>query len=202
MDAVIERIKTETSAIVDKATEIARVDSPEAEARAGEFLAQVKRRGKIMDEARTKLVKPLNDHVKMINAEFAKTLKPLTEAETLVKQGLTAYRNSEEVRKAAERRRELEDEAKQAVREGDTSTLAALTPAYKDTLEVAPKAVVTKTGTMRYRKQTRWEISDMSLLPAEYWQPNEDKIAAEVKAGVEIPGVRIWTEEVPVNGSF
>src|SRR5687767_14087398 len=93
-----------------RATRLAVVDSPEAEKEAADFFAAVRTKQKDLDNARTRLVKPLNDHVKMINDEFKRTAAPLVEAEATVKKGLVEWRNSQEVKAADERRRQLESQ--------------------------------------------------------------------------------------------
>ncbi len=194
----IDKIKGEAEKITAKAEMIAKVIDAPTEARAVEFLSQIKMRHNIIETARTKLVKPLNDHVKMINAEFKLTTKPLEEAEARVKQGMTAYRNSQEFKEAEAKRLEIEEQGRAAVRAGDTETLSRLADEHDDAKMAAPKTVNTQSGQGRFRKAWKFEIQDLEKLPAAFWMPNEKKIEATIKAGISVPGVKAWQEDIPV----
>lgn len=194
----ITRIQNESDAIVAKAKEVSLVNDAQSEVRAAEFLKQVKMRIDIAETARTKLVKPLNDHVKMINAEFKKTTGPLSEADLLVRRGMTAYRNSQTFKEAEARRLEIEAQGRAAVREGDVETLAKLADVHAEALAEAPRKVETASGEARFRKVWKYEITDIEALPAGYWMPNEKAIKAAVEEGKQIPGVKSWQEETPI----
>lgn len=198
-DAALEAIRAEIAPIVAKANIIADIQSPEAEARAVEFLVQIKRRYDMMDAARTFLVKPLNEHVKKINAQFKQDLVPLDEAEAKVKAGMTAWRGSEAFKKLEEARVTLEQEALHAVKTGDTGAIAAIGAEHAMAAQMAPTQVESMSGKAHFRDTTKFEVTDESLIPDAFWSVDEKKIGAAVKAGAkEIPGVRIWTEQTPV----
>ncbi len=65
---------------------------------------------------------------------------------------------------------------------------------------VAPKSVQTQSGKLTYRKVWRYEIEDIEKIPAAYWVIDEKKVAATVKAGIPIAGVKAWQEDMPVQG--
>lgn len=58
-----------------------------------------------VETARTKLVKPLNDHVKMINGEFKKITEPLTGRITLVRGLMTRHSDKIEAARIKEEKR-------------------------------------------------------------------------------------------------
>lgn len=173
------------------------VDAP-SEMTAVEFLKQIKLHYAKIESARVFLTKPLNEHLHKINVEFKKTTQPLEQAEALVKKGMIAYRNSPEFLDAERNRLEIEREARQAIREGDSPRLTELADEHAAASAAAPKKVETATGEARFRKTLKWELVDLEVLPAGYWTPDEKKIAAAVKAGMAIPGVKTWTEAVPI----
>jgi hypothetical protein len=74
-------------------------------AHATEFLARLAREKKQADEARVFLVKPLNDHVKAINARFKPTAEMLDQADQLVRSKVIAYRQEQERLRAEEQAR-------------------------------------------------------------------------------------------------
>lgn len=194
----IEALAAESSALMAKAKEIAVVTDAESEVRAVEFLKQIKLRINVVDGIRTKLVKPLNDHVKMINAEFKLTTGPLEEADALVRRGMTTYRNGEEFKAAEARRKAAEAEMQQATRAGDVEKVGALSSGHAEATAAAPRTVETQSGQGRFRKVWRWEIEDIEALPAGFWIPDQVKIEAAVKAGITVPGIKAYQEEVPV----
>lgn len=201
MEAQLSNLKQDVIAIKQKTAEVAKIESPEGEARAAEFCQQVKLRIKQADDARTFLVKPLNDHVRQINSTFKETTEPLEEALEEVKRGMVVWRNSESVRAAKEAAEAANLAARAAASQGDVAEFQKKAVEVKEAQVIATPKVETRTGKTTFRKVTKWEIVDPLLLPAGYWLPDEPKIAAAVKIGIEIPGVRCWTEEMPVFGS-
>lgn len=91
-------------AMLDAARDIV-IDSPQMfEVAAGELQA-IKKRAKELDEQRDKLVRPLNQVVKDINAMFKPPLEFLSQAESVCKRAMLIYQE-------AERRKRLEAEAR------------------------------------------------------------------------------------------
>jgi hypothetical protein len=158
----------------------------------------VKIRINLVETFRKKMVKPLNDHVKMINAECAMTTDPLEAADALVRRGMTAYRNGEEFKAAEARRKAAEAEMQQATRAGDVEKVGALSVGHAEATAAAPCTVETQSGQARFRKVWRWEIENIEALPAGYWIPDRIKIEAAVKAGIAVPGIKAYQEDVPV----
>lgn len=204
-----DRLRDEAVLLRTKAREIAEVTDAPSEARAAEFLKQIKIRRDVAETARGRLVKPLNDHVKMINAEFKITTGPLGEADALVRQGITAYRNSQTFIEAERRKEMVEIAARAAVAQGDVKALTAIQSEYESASAAAPRKVETQSGEARFRKVWKWELDNPLDLPDEYWMPDEKKIAAAIKMktahecdpGPEhdvIPGVRVWSEMISV----
>lgn len=194
----IERIEQESSAIVLKSKEIAAVQDAESEARAAEFLKQVKLRLDQVKDARMGLTKPLKDHIKKLEGEFNRVAEPLEQADRIVRDGMTAYRNSQTFKEAEARRIELEAQARAAATRGDVQAVIGLQEAHANAATAAPRKIETQSGEARFRKVWKYEITDIEKIPAEYWIPDEKKITATVKAGVTIPGVKAWQEDTPV----
>lgn len=195
------KLRQDSVAIASKSAEIANIATPEQEARAIEYCAQTKIRIDLLETARTRLVKPLNDHVKMINAEFKSVTGPMEEAIKSVKLGMSAYRRSEDMKAAEEQKAVLEQEAKLAARQGDVDGLHEIAKAHAEVEAVAPSIVRTQTGKASYRTDPMFEIVDASQIPREFLMPDEAKIKAfarETKGSGTIQGVRIWNEETPI----
>lgn len=105
----VAEIATVVSTTVAAAQQI-EVRTEQEQIAATEFLAQIAKAKKDSDRARTFLVKPLNDHVKAINAEFKEKTEPLAEADKIVRQKVLAY-NAEQAHIRAEEQRRLDEEA-------------------------------------------------------------------------------------------
>lgn len=60
-------------------------------------------------------------------------------------------------------------------------------------------AVKAESGSVSFRTDKCFEVVDISKLPIAYLLPNETEIRKAMKKGEELPGVRYYTEEVPIN---
>ena len=188
-------LETESGPIIARA-ETLTIAGEEEQSWALEELSTIRRLLKTAEEIRKKYTKPLNDHVKMINADVRKATDPLRRCETHLNKELREYRarveaarRAEEarIRKLAEKRRE------KAEAEGRPAPVPqSLTPEIKE----PPKTVATSTGAVTFRTVRKWELEDIAAVPREYLLLDRGKITKLVKAGVEgIPGIRIYTEE-------
>lgn len=106
-----DREQAQIAAVVSAVDEVVGVaagmevrNAAEAEA-AGEFLSRIASERKAAEKARVTLVKPLNDHVKMINDQFKQRTGPLSEADSIVRQKVLGYRREQEAKAAAEQAR-------------------------------------------------------------------------------------------------
>lgn len=213
----VMQMRNDANVLLFKAEEIAQISSADQEMQATEFLSQAKKRFRLVDERRKEYVKPLKDVIDKINSDFKTILQPLEQVEAIVKKGMTAYRNSEEMKRREEARREAERKAVEAVQaikqEGlGEERMAVAIEASKTLREItaeAPKTVVSTSGSASFRKETKFEIVSKYEIPMEI-QKEVLEVAFEkglfdqvvrqhVKAGErEIKGVRIWEENVPV----
>ena len=216
-DQEVKKLRNDANVLLFEAEEVAKVTSPLGEIAATEFLAEAKRRYKMVDEKRKEYVKPLKDVIDKINDDFKTVLEPLQQVESIVKKGMVSYRNSEEMKRKVAERQEAERKAQEAIRtiknEGltDESLASAqlATQAVKEAEKEAPKTVATSAGNVSYRKEVKFEIVDGSKLPPRVTEAvlklafekglYEQIIRGMIKAGfLEIEGVRVWEESVPV----
>ena len=206
-DKEVVQLRDDANSLLFKAEEVAAIVSLETEARAVEFLGQVKRRAKIVDEKRKSYTDPLNMVIKNIKADFDTILTPLSQAEVVVKKGIQTFRDAEAFREAEAKRKEAEIAAKAAIRpiqQGDMApeTIAKAqeaSVALQHANEVAPRTVTTQTSQLRTRKDWKVEVLDPTLVPREYCSPDAVLIRAALKSGVrEIAGCRIWEETTPI----
>ena len=145
---------------------------------------------KKVESVRVFFTKPLNDHLKDINAEFKQITNPLSILDKQITQKLKDYRQQIEAKRLEEQAR-LDTEA-QARQETSLipEVIAPIVPAQS-------KSVQTETGKITFIKIRRWELEDISKVPLEYLKLDDAKITAVIKAGGNIPGIRPWFEETP-----
>lgn len=111
---ITTRVLDSTASLVDDARAVQVRDDEEAEL-ATDFLSMIAGERKRAEDARTFLVKPLNDHVKMINARFKGPAEILKQADAIVREKVLSYRADVERRRQEEIRR-LEAEERERVR--------------------------------------------------------------------------------------
>jgi len=120
-------------------------------ATAGDLAKVINTQIKKSDEARTALVKPLNDHVKWINTQFKETVGPLNTAKADLKVKMDEYVSARAIRQeaAAEEARKLAEKealerAEQAEKDGDTDTAEAIVEAAADLPDTVAKAPIAR----------------------------------------------------------
>lgn len=210
-------LRNEANAKLFEAEEVAKIATPEDERRATEYLAEAKRFYKSAEAKRKSWVAPLKEVIDNINATFKAITDPLDKIEEIVKKGMIAYRNSEEMKQKEAERLEAERAARIAVnnvkREGvNEETMQGYQVSQQNLQEAskdAPRTVKMQAGSASFRKETKFEIVDGSKLPARVNEAvlklafekglYEQVIRGMIKVGhKEIEGVRIWEESVPV----
>ena len=178
------------------------------------LLSIIKASEKALEEQRTFMVKPLNAHVRNINARFKLYSQPLGRA-TVTLKGKIIHFNKEMQRLrneeiAKQKKTEAEERARQEAKtrriqeeaEAEAAAEALSTgksyeppkvdiPQFVSPLRPAPaptyqvqKTVRADLGTVTAKKKWTYEIEDEDLIPRDYLMVNEKKIAAVVRAGV------------------
>lgn len=150
------------------------------------------------EKVRSFFVKPLNDHVRDINADFKALVQPITETEERLVAGVQYYR-AQLAQTAAIEQARLNAEAAQELNEGKS----LIPEAIAATAKAPEKKIVTETGSMHFTEHWTFEVEDITKLPKEYLLPDTAKIGKVVKAlkgDTNIPGIKLIREEIPVRG--
>ncbi len=161
---------------------------------ASEARAQLKRMENAADEEKQKVLKPLN-------AARTAELKRWKPIETQISNALGIL-DKEMTRYQTEQQRIADKEtAKIAARIGEGKGKLKVETAIKQIAQVdAPESeIVTDSGGTGFFAHPCFEVVDMTLLPTDYLLANEPMIRAAMKDGKELPGVRYWIEQRPVN---
>ncbi len=204
--AELMELRNDADGLLNKAREVAAITELTHEARACEFLAQVKRRAKIVDDKRKEYVAPLKAGIDNVNADFKSILIPLEQAEAIVKKGMVAFRDAEEFKAREAARIEAEAVARrmiaEASRDMSQDNLERATEAsweLNDARALAPKTVETQSGKAQFRKSWKFEVVEPNAVEREFCSPDDRIIRDAVKNGLrETRGIRIWEESVPV----
>lgn len=198
-------LRTKGDAMIDQA-ERAVIDGPEAAEKGADLAKWFRVLYKKIDEERTTLVKPLNDHVKMINGRFKGVLDRLEKGQAIIDRKLLDWKRAEE-----EKARKEAEEAKKRAEEEALARAIELEQAGKlsdaeAVVKEAETAVVpvAKVGTVRgnygsaasTRKIWKFVVEDLSKVPTEYLEVKSPAVNAAIRNGVRaIPGLRIFEEE-------
>lgn len=152
---------------------------------------------KSIEELRTtQYTKPLNDHLKAINAAFKDFVAPIEQADTINRRKVQDYRAELERRRQEQERinllREEAAKAEMALKDEITEPVNLV-----EVAPVQPKRYIASTGELGTAKIKKWELSDMREVPEEYKMLDSARITKVVKAGIpSIPGIRIYEDEV------
>lgn len=150
---------------------------------AAELLNDVVGRKTRINERLAEITKPMRQAEKSVRDLFRPVQDAMEEAETWLKGRIDSARKAIEARN-----RDLLEQSRAAVANGDLPLVAALTS------ELQPPS--TPDG-VQFRSRWTFEIVDESQVPREFLRVDEKAIRAAVKASkgkIEIPGVRVYED--------
>jgi fused signal recognition particle receptor len=137
VDRAVEEVASPISTVVAIAQRLDVTDAGSAQ-QATELLTRIAGQAKAAETARVELVRPLNDHVRTINARFREAAEPLAQAREIVSKKLLAYQAEQERLRAAEQaridaeRRAAEETAAEARRQEEAAARAASEAAARE----------------------------------------------------------------------
>ena len=152
---------------------------------------------KAIEDKRKEYVGPINEHLKQVNDAFKLMAGPLESADRVTRGKVMEYRQKQEaLRLEAEaiNRQKEELAHREATFNGTGEVTIDTTPVV---VPPAPPAHVrTDVGTLGTMKVKKWEVEDITKVPAEYLQVDAVAVGKLVRAGIKnIAGIRIWEEE-------
>lgn len=190
------------------------VTSKESAAQAGDVLTQLAAFLKGVEDQRKFFVKPLNDHVKSINALFQGIAGPVVMADAALRKKMLAWKateraEAERARLAAEKAaRDAEDARLKAENARGAKARGKAEDAAQQAAQAAEQATASYLMAAPERvegvgTQGRWtyEVVDESQVPREYLELDATRINTAIRGGKrEIPGLRIFKKEGLVVG--
>lgn len=212
---IASELKTQALAIPIEAKTIIVKDQGSLTA-ANDFLAEVKRMGQRIAETFDPQIYQAHKLHRSLIDEKKKFTDPLDLAEKLVKPKIAAYladqqrikreaeearaRAEEEARKLAEKAVAKADKLEEKGESGKATEVIEQAFAKVEAITSAAPVIPDdpETNGLSLRKEWKFIITDVKLIPREYMIPNEVKIRQVVRAlkdEAKIPGVRVYSED-------
>lgn len=170
---------------------------------AGENLTMIKASIKRVKEFFADPKEKAHSAWKALTTKESDMIKPLSDAEHIIKQKMTAFQTAQEQlrieaqRKADEEAAKLERQAIRAANKGDEEKATELqTRAAMKSAEV--NYVTPKAAGVSVREVWKFRITDLNQVPREYLMVNEvmlSRVAGATKGALKIPGVEIYSEK-------
>lgn len=186
-------IEKKVNPLVERALSFV-VKNPKQMKEATDLLSQMNSIGDKMEAEKRKVVDPLNLALKNERARW----KPL---ESAYESGIAAVRKAMSAYQTAEKAKsdEKADAIAARVGAGKGKLKAETASAQIDELDKPEAIVATDKGVVKFRTVKKFEVLDISKLPVAYVVANEVAIKSAMRDGLELPGVRYYTEEEPIN---
>lgn len=155
-----------------------------------EILSELNRFQDRITEEKEKITKPLNEALKVERARWKPLEKMYEEGIDSIRSKMSAYQTE-----AMNKQAKAEEEMAQAVVDGtvDMDKAVSLLDKTVDT------QIKTPLGSVTFRQTQFLKLTDVNLIPKEYFDLNEKKVLDALKAGVVVPGAEIEIRSVPVN---
>ena len=189
--------RTEAGEAAIAAQEGVEVTDEETLSRAVEIAAKCAEVRRAAEARRKDLKAPVLERGRQIDAAFKELLSPVSAAENALKAQIGAYQ-AEQRRKAEEERRRQEELARrrQAAEDKRAAEQERVPVQHRPAVVPEPERTARSESGAKasVRMIRRHEVVSAWELPAEYLMPDEKKIAAAVREGKDIPGVRVWEE--------
>lgn len=158
------------------------------------ILSQMNKYADSVKEKKELLTKPLNEALKNARKMFAPLEEVYEGAIEMLRSKMTVYQTAEVARKR-------EEEQKIAARVAPGKGNLSLETAAKKMAEIAlvEKEVATDAGLVQFREVKRFEVMEIGKVPFTHLIVDEKAVTKSMKEGIEIPGIRYYTEQIPIN---
>ncbi len=186
-------IKKTVSQLAEQAEAFA-ITNPDQMSKAAEILSRLNKKNDEIEAEEDTVLGPMKEAMKAEKARWKPAKDILAEAIGIMRRKMSAYQT------AAKAAAKVEED-KILARVGDGKGKLKLDTAVRkaDEIEKPEDKVSAQSGSVQFRTVRKFEVEDLSKLPIEYHLANEVAIRAAMKSGTELPGVRYYDEEMPVN---
>ena len=196
--AALQIVEKEVPSLQKRAESIQLTDQASLEF-ATETASIASRLLKKLEEKRQELVTPLNEEVRVINAQFKKAGEPLEAIKKAVKAKLASYMDEQDRKRREEEarlKRLADEQRKRELEEAAKNRPAAPTVALAIPTAKAPEQTIqSQTGAASTKKVWKWKLVDIAKVPQPVLRTNDVEINAAIRDGKrEIPGLEIYQE--------
>jgi hypothetical protein len=171
------------------------IATPEDTKFATNDLSLIAKLKKAMEAKRKDYLQPFQEHVKEVNEIYKTLMLPIEQADKVTRDKVSAY--MQEQARIRFEQEEINRKRMEAA-EAEMRLKGELTESVNlvEVIEVQKK-VNTDMGSIGTMKVRKFEVEDITKVPAEYLKVDEVAIGKLVRAGIKsISGIRIWEEEV------
>lgn len=189
---IVPTIQKQISPIVSQAQQL-KITSPEEMTEASTLLTQLNKNNDRVTKEKESITKPLNEALRVERGRWKPIELQLEEAIKITRQKMSEYQTKES--ENAKR-----DADKIALRVGEGRGKLKPETAAKKIEALAPdKNVTVAGGSVQFVTVKHFEIVNFNLVPDEYKLADETKIRHQMRAGIEVSGVRYYETQEPRN---
>lgn len=159
-----------------------------------EMLSKLNKINDKIIEEKEKITRPLNEALRAERARWKPTETINTEAINILRTKLSVYQtNLVQIQK--------EEELKIANRVKSGKGNLSLDTAVKkiEALPEISKEIPSTEGLVQFREVKVLKVTDIKLIPHEYFDLNETRLLVDLKLGQKVPGAEIEIKQVPAN---
>lgn len=179
--------------VTSQATKITIKNDSQLE-QASEIRTNLKAQLRKLTDEKEKVTKPLNEALKAERARFKPFEDQIEIALRTIDRAMITYQTE------AKRLADLEmQKIENRIGEGKGKITLETAVAKMNEVQTPEKLIITKSGGTKFRTEKKFEVVDLKKVPIDYHLPNEVLIRKAMKEGVELPGVKYWEEQIPVN---
>jgi len=207
-DPRLTRVRQDVEGVIDVARKFGVVDA-QTYADAATVLQTIKSLSRKADEERKSITAPMDAAKKRVMDLFRPMTDALNQAEAELKRRMLIWKSEqdriarEERRKAEEaarkERERLERQAAKAEQAGKTERADTLRDRADMVVAAPPVSAPPKIEGIATRQVWKFEVTDAGKVPDQYKVVDEKKVGAVVRAlkgDTDIPGIRVWAEEI------
>jgi len=184
------------------------IKSADGYTEAGERLKIIKKALSDIEEARTRITRPMNESLRETNAQAKAAAAPFLTDESTIKQAMLAYAREQDRLRIAEQRRlnkiadderkRLQEIADRASAKGQEGKAEQFQERAAQVVAPIAEATAPKVAGISIPKVWTWELVDAALIPREFLTVNEvmiGKVVRALKGETRIPGVRVFEQD-------
>lgn len=181
---------------------------------AADYLKSIKGMLNQIENARTRITKPINESLREVNKQAKEASAPLETAEQQIKRAMIGYTTEQDRLRREEQRKADENARKEQERLNAQAAKAAAAGKVEKAEQLQERAATVvapviqreapKVSGVSMRTAWLFEVTDPAAVPREYLMVDEVKVRKVVGAlqgATNIPGIRVYSEKRMASGA-